>query len=99
MGVHKEFIANVRKFESDFRGGQHGCECVSMGDQQYALHSQIVSVPPQKPGCTLAYPINPTHGNISVADQKYQNNLHNYHMVKNMNSALNKIVEAAIDNQ
>ena len=59
-----------------------------MGDQQYALHYQITSVPPRKTGFSPAYPIKPTHGNIYVADQKYQNNLHDYHLVKNMNSDL-----------
>ena len=39
------------------------------------------------------------HGNITVLDQQYQNNVSNYHLVKNMNSNLRKIVFAAIDNQ
>ena len=25
MGTHKEFIDNASKFDSNFRGGQHGC--------------------------------------------------------------------------
>ena len=43
--------------------------------------------------------INHIHIDITVADQQYQNNLHNYHLVKNMNSSLRKIVVAAIDDQ
>ena len=50
IGIHKEFSANVRKFESDFEGGQHGCTCVSMGNKQYAFHSHIVFIRPRKPG-------------------------------------------------
>ena len=34
MGLHKECITNASKFESDFGGGQHGCTCVAMGEQQ-----------------------------------------------------------------
>ena len=45
------------------------------------------------------YPLNPPHGNIDVADQQYQNNFHNYNLVKNMNSALKKIAVAAINDQ
>ena len=70
-----------------------------MGDQQYAFHYQISFVPSRKPGRTSAYLINATHGEISVADQKYQNNLHNYNLVKNMNRAQKKTVVAAIDDQ
>ena len=40
-----------------------------------------------KNGRTLAYPNNPKHINIAVADQQYQKNHHDYHMVKNMNIA------------
>ena len=47
----------------------------------------------------MAYPIKPSHGDINVAYQKYYNNIHDYHLVKNMNSALRNIVIAAIDNQ
>ena len=47
----------------------------------------------------MTYPLNPTHVDIAVVDRQYQNNLHNYHLVKNMNNSLNKIVIAAIDNQ
>ena len=32
--IHKEFIANASKFESDFGGGQHGCACATMGKQK-----------------------------------------------------------------
>ena len=39
------------------------------------------------------------YGDISIVDWKYHNNLHDYHLVKNMNSDLNKIVVAAIDEQ
>ena len=70
-----------------------------MGNQQYALHSQITFVPPRISVHSWAYPINPMHGNIAVADQKYQNNLHVYHLVKNMNSFLKKIIVTDIDNQ
>ena len=38
-----------------------------------------------------AYLINPTHIDTAVAGQKYQKNIHDYHIVKNMNSSLNKI--------
>ena len=38
MGIHKEWIANMREFNSNFRGGQHGCARVDMDDQQYILH-------------------------------------------------------------
>ena len=31
VGIHKECIANARKFESDFVGRQHGCTRVDMG--------------------------------------------------------------------
>ena len=39
------------------------------------------------------------HSNIVIADQQYQNNLHNYHLVKNMNRAIKIIAVAAIRNQ
>ena len=70
-----------------------------MGYQQYALHSNIAFVQPSKTGRSPTYPLNPTHGDISVTDRQYQNNLHKYHLVKNMNIALKKIFIAAIDNQ
>ena len=70
-----------------------------MGEQQYALHSHIVFVTPIKLICSPAYPLNLTHGYISISDQQYQNSLHEYHLVKNMNSDLNKISVAAIDEQ
>ena len=70
-----------------------------MGNQQCALHSQIAFLLPWKLGITPVYLINPTQGNISIADQQYQNNIHNYHLVKNMNSSLKKIVVAAFNNQ
>ena len=82
MVIHKECTANVRTFESYFIGGRHGCACVAMGDHHYALQSQITFVPPRRPGLSTAYPINQTHGNIAVADQKFQNNHHEYHLVK-----------------
>ena len=49
MGIHKEHTTNESEFESDFRGGKHGCVCASMGNHQYALHSQIAYFPPRKP--------------------------------------------------
>ena len=68
-----------------------------MGDQQYALHSPITFFLPRKLGRSPEYPINPKHGNIAVADRQYQNNLHEYHLLKNTNSALKKIFVTAID--
>ena len=38
-------------------------------------------------------------GNVAVADRQYQNHLCVYHLVKNMNSALNKIVIVAIEDK
>ena len=70
-----------------------------MAKKQYILHSNIAFLPPRKPGRTLAYPINPMHGDIVVADWKYQNNAYEYHLVKNMNSSLKKILIADIDEQ
>ena len=70
-----------------------------MGNQQYLLHSNIAFIHPRKTVCTLAYPLNPTHGEIDVVDQQYQNNVYDYHLVKNMNSALKKTVVVAIDEQ
>ena len=46
-----------------------------------------------------AYPIKPPHSDIVVTDHQYQNYLHDYHLVKNMKSALKKIMVVAIDNQ
>ena len=70
-----------------------------MGKKQYALQSHILFLPPIKFGRSPEYPLNPKHGNIAVGDQQYQNNLHDYHLVKNMNSSLKKIVLAAINNK
>ena len=70
-----------------------------MGNQQYALHFQIVFVPPRKLGLSLAYQINPTHGDISISDQQYQNTLHNYNLVKIINRSLKKITVIEIDDQ
>ena len=97
MVIHKECIANTSKSESDFGGGKHGCACAAMGNQQYNLHSHITFIPPRKLGLSPAYPQKPTHGDIAIVDRQYQNNLHNYHLVKNMNITLNKTVNADID--
>ena len=78
------------KLEFCFVGGQHVYTSVAVCDQQYALHSQIVFVPPRKPVSSQVYSINPMHGVIAIANRKYQNNIHDYHLVKNMNSALKK---------
>ena len=88
----------MSEFESDFGGGQYSCACIAIGYQQYTLHSQIDFVPPSKLGRSLVYPINPTHGSIAVVDQKYKN-LHDYHLVKNINSFLKKIIFIAIGDQ
>ena len=69
VGIHKDCIANVSKFESNFGGGNYGCACVAMGDYQYLPRSNILSVHPIKPGRTPAYLLNPTYGYIAVADQ------------------------------
>ena len=50
-------------------------------------------------GHSPEYPLNPTQGCITVVDQQYQNNLYEYHLVKNMNSALKEIFVAAIYEQ
>ena len=50
LAIHKEFIANARKFYSNFRVEQHGCACVSVDEQQYALHSRIAFLPQRKLG-------------------------------------------------
>ena len=47
----------------------------------------------------MSYPIKPMHGEICVADRQYENNAYDYHLVKNMNSAIKKIAFAAIDGQ
>ena len=92
MGIYKECISNARKFESDFWGSQHGCVCVAMGKQQYAIHSHIEFVSPRKPGCSPTNPLNTTRGNIAVSYQQYQNNLHDYHLIKNMISVLKQLL-------
>ena len=97
MGIHKECIANESEFESDFRGGKHGFTSVTMVDQQYTLHSQIAFVCPRKPGHMQSYPINPTRGDISIADQQYQNNIHDSRLVKSTNIFRKKIVVASIN--
>ena len=43
------------------------------------------------------YLLNPLHGYISVADQQYENNVYDYHLVKKMNSVLKKFVIADIN--
>ena len=43
--------------------------------------------------------IKPTHGYITIADQQYLNNIRDYHLFKNMNSVMKKIVVAGIDEQ
>ena len=70
-----------------------------MGDYQYLLHSNTVFLHPIKLGSTPVYPINPIHGYIDITYRKYQNNVYDYHLVKNMNRALKKIVVTAIDKQ
>ena len=52
-----------------------------------------------KMGCSPAYLLKPTHGDIAVADRQYQDNVYDYHLVKNTNNALKKIVVADIDEQ
>ena len=49
MGIHKECIANASEFKSYFRGSKHGCVCITMGDQKYLLHLNIMFVHPRKP--------------------------------------------------
>ena len=44
----------------------------------------------KKLGCTPLYMLNPTHGEIAVVDQQYQNNVYDYHLVKKINSALDE---------
>ena len=68
-----------------------------MGDQQYILHLNPVFVPPIKPGRSPAYPLNPMHGEIASKDWHCQNNVCEYHLIKNMKSALTEIFIAAID--
>ena len=72
---------------------------IAMGEQQYILYLNIAFIPPRKPGRSLAYPLNPTHKEISVTDRKYRNNLYDYHLVKNINSALKKTAVLDIDKQ
>ena len=50
-------------------------------------------------GCSPAYLLKPTHGDIAVADRQYQDNVYDYHLVKNMNSTLKKIVVEDIREQ
>ena len=66
-----------------------------MGKQKSILHSNTVFIPSIKTGCTPAYPLNLPHGDIAVADRKYQKNVYDYQLVKNMNSNLKKIFVAA----
>ena len=86
MGIQKELFDNLTEFVSNFRGGQHGCAFIAMGEQQYTLHSHITFVPPIKPGRSPAYTLNPIHGNIAVTYWRYQNYLHDYNLIKNMNT-------------
>ena len=67
--------------------------------KKYILHLNTAFIPPRKPGRSPSYPLNPTHGDISVSDQQYQNNVYDYHLVKNMNSSLKKIFVADIEKQ
>ena len=99
MRIQKECIVNTRKFESGFGRRKHGCAYIAMGNQQYDLHYNIAFVPPRKTGLSQTYKLNPTQGNISVVYQSYQKNLHEYHLVKKMNSTLKKIFIAAINEQ
>ena len=69
-----------------------------MDNKQYALYSQIAFFPSRKPGRTPAYQINPTHGSIAVTNQQHQINIHNYHLVNNINISPKKILVAAINN-
>ena len=95
MRIHKDWIANAIIFESNFGGGQHVRTRVTMGKQKSILHSNTVFIPSIKTGCTPAYPLNPTHGAIAVADRQYKKNVYDYQLVKNMNSNLKKIFVAA----
>ena len=52
MGIHKECIANVSEFKSEFREVKHVYVCVAMGNQQHLLHSNIAFIHPRKPGRT-----------------------------------------------
>ena len=97
MEIHKECITNAREFDSDSGGGHHGCTCAAMCKQKYILYLNITFVPPRKPGRTPSYPLNPTHGDIAVAYQLYQNNVYDYNLVKNMSSDLKKTVFWAIN--
>ena len=38
MEIHKECIANVSEFKSDFGVRQNVCSCVTMGNHKYLLH-------------------------------------------------------------
>ena len=70
-----------------------------MGEQKYILHLNTAFIPPRKPGRSPSYPLNPTHRDIAVSDQQYQNNVYDYNLVKNMNSSLKKIFVADIAKQ
>ena len=70
-----------------------------MDNRKYALHSHTTLIPLRKPGHSPTYSLNPTHGDVSVADGQFQNNLHNYHLFKKMNLSLKKITFTAIDGQ
>ena len=70
-----------------------------MGKQQYTLHPNIAFLPPIKLGRSTVNLINPTQGDIPIANRKFQNNLHEYHLFNNMNSVRKKIVVAVIDDQ
>ena len=96
MGIYNEFIDNLSKFESELGGGQHGCVCVAMAKQQYILHLNNSFVPLRKLGRSPAYPLKPMHQDILAAVLQYHNNVYEYQLVKNMNSALKKIVVVAI---
>ena len=46
----------------------------------------------------MAYTINPSHGDIAIVDPQYNNNLHYYHLFKNMNSDMRDIIVSSINN-
>ena len=50
-------------------------------------------------GSSRAYPLNPMYGDIAVPYQQYQNNIYDYHLVKELNSSHKKIFVADIDAQ
>ena len=59
----------------------------------------IALLPPVKLGRNPVYPLNTMHGEILVVYRKYQNNIHDYHLVKNMNSAVKKSSVMTINKQ